>query len=690
MQLVEIHHIVYNKEQQLFSINQIINLLKNKTIMRKILLTAVIALIGMSAWAAKPEAGTKGYLYNAAAGKFIGADAKLSDVGLQFEIGFKSADSGDPATDYPDRGFDGGYYVRLKNGSNYLTVQYQPVSISPSYSQLVVKETEKGWLISHAYVLNDSNAPDWIKENTDAYQGAYLQVVDGALVLSKDTENEGAYWQFVDQETYDKITGPIYPIFLTGGNAAVNVEVIAGTEEGPIAARFTPSSTIQNIFQIKNLDVSEFRQYGYKKIVVEFSGAAEGQFHAFAYGTGQDPNWDIVTGMDNAPEWLAIGDSKYEVALVEDVINDFTIFSWFGGANVTLTINACYFSKEELGAEVVEPEPEPEPEPAIFPAAGAQGYLYNAASGLFITGQAEVTLVAKADVTIADIFNVWYKSDSENDGKNIRFSTSAAAPWTSLRYNEQKLVIGDDGYCKWKLAIADDGSFTLYYPSNYSAYGPEGYLTVDPEGKTFIAVAEPTEYSYWQFINQETFDNMSTEIVATFDFNKSTHAVSNDGNDGDITATETLTENGVTLEISPAEEGKTTPNRYWSTKNGPQLRMYSGFMTLTAPKGKAIVAISINNGKWNEGNKFNGVASPTGEWAGNCSVVAIDIAANTQMNSITVTLADEDEGTTNIPTEIASVTKKATQNVIFNISGQQLNSLQKGLNIVNGKKVYVK
>ena len=67
---------------------------------------------------------------------------------------------------------------------------------------------------------------------------------------------------------------------------------------------------------------------------------------------------------------------------------------------------------------------------AVFPEAGAQGYLYNEASGLFMTGKAEVTLVAKADVTNADIYNVWYKNASENNGKNIRFSTSAASPWT--------------------------------------------------------------------------------------------------------------------------------------------------------------------------------------------------------------------------------------------------------------------
>jgi len=269
---------------------------------------------------------------------------------------------------------------------------------------------------------------------------------------------------------------------------------------------------LQHIIQFTNFDVSEFRGYGYKKIVVEYAALAKDDFHAYAYNINNDPqnpNWDLATGMDNAPEWLYVGENKYEVELIADKIEDFTVFSWWSNSSTPIEIKAVYFSKEELAAE---PEPEPEPEPVVFPAAGAQGYLYNPASGLFMTGQAEVTLVAKADVTTADLYNVWYKSDSENDGKNIRFSTSASSPWTSLRYNEQKLVVGDDGYCKWKLAIAEDGTFTLYYPSNYSAYGPEGYLTVDPEGQTFTAVAEATEYSKWKFLTQDEFDNLTTRI----------------------------------------------------------------------------------------------------------------------------------------------------------------------------------
>ena len=53
------------------------------------------------------------------------------------------------------------------------------------------------------------------------------------------------------------------------------------------------------------------------------------------------------------------------------------------------------------------------------------------------------------------------------------------------------------------------------------------------------------------------------ETVATFDFNASNHATSNNGNEGDITTDEVNTVDGVTMTITPNPTG--TPNRYWST-----------------------------------------------------------------------------------------------------------------------------
>ena len=134
----------------------------------------------------------------------------------------------------------------------------------------------------------------------------------------------------------------------------------------------------------------------------------------------------------------------------------------------------------------------------------------------------------------------------------------------------------------------------------------------------------------------------SAEVV--FDFNASDHAVStNDTHDGDITEVYTETIGDVTLTVTPSSTN--TANRFWGTKNGPQLRMYSGRLILEAAE-KAIVKVVINQGKWSANNAFNGEVSATSEWEGNSTNVVLDIAANTQMNSITVTLADRNEETT--------------------------------------------
>ena len=137
-------------------------------------------------------------------------------------------------------------------------------------------------------------------------------------------------------------------------------------------------------------------------------------------------------------------------------------------------------------------------------------------------------------------------------------------------------------------------------------------------------------------------------VDVTFDFLASGHAVSSaNSTDGDITEAETLTEGGVTLTISTADEGKTA-NRYWSTQSGPQLRMYSGTMTLVAPEGKAIskAVFNIYNNKWGASNAFNGVTAESSTWEGNSTNLVLDVAANSQMNSVVVTIADANAETT--------------------------------------------
>ena len=183
-----------------------------------------------------------------------------------------------------------------------------------------------------------------------------------------------------------------------------------------------------------------------------------------------------------------------------------------------------------------------------------------------------------------------------------------------------------------------------------------------------------------------------TKDEPVFDFNAMDVATSdNDGSTaGDITSSVSLTKGGVTMTISVAEEGKTV-NRYWSTANGPQLRMYSGHIVMDAPEGKAITKVEVDNGRWNNNNAINGEAGYV--WEGNSTNIVIDIAGNSQMNKITVTLADKNDETTTyegLPTSINTTKAVAEKSEIFNIAGQKLVAPMKGINIIGGKKVLVK
>ncbi|MBR5395023.1 MAG: choice-of-anchor J domain-containing protein [Bacteroidaceae bacterium] len=137
----------------------------------------------------------------------------------------------------------------------------------------------------------------------------------------------------------------------------------------------------------------------------------------------------------------------------------------------------------------------------------------------------------------------------------------------------------------------------------------------------------------------------------TFDFNAMDVATSSSvSTDGDITETLELTAGVVTLAVSPKEEGKNTENRFWSTNAGPQLRVYSGTLTFNAPEGYVITAIAFNhNGKWGA-NTVNGIEIPNdadnkvATWTpadgeALASEVVVAIAANSQINSIVVTIA---------------------------------------------------
>ena len=466
--------------------------------MKKILLTAVIAMLGMSAFAAQPDAGTKGYFYNPAAKMFIDTNAKLSATeGELFEVKYKSdtEKAADPAADYPGRGFDGGYYIRFKSSKGDLGMESNPLKNGSGYAQFIVKETEKGWLITHPYPNTSNNVPGWVNDNLDAYQAAYLQVVDGALVFAQGTENEGAYWQFIDEDTYKKIAGPTYPIALTG---ATNDLVVEYTDE-PYAGTFTPVKDLSNAFQHKPFDVKDFVAYGYKYIVVEFAEPVADGWNLHAYGEGNEPFFSLTDK------------TMYVVEMTDaDVIEDFTIFNWFG-CRAPLKIKACYFSKTKVD------EPTPEPTPAVFPEFGVQGFVYNPASGLVLNASA--TLVAKASINKeSDIVTVWQKGTETYDASRVRIAAGKDADtWKSLRVVEGEegaytIEFKNDGYSRLTLEAAEGGYYikSTYTTANESNH--PGYIKANVEDGNLTIAESKDEYCVWQFLTEEEFDALATSI----------------------------------------------------------------------------------------------------------------------------------------------------------------------------------
>ena len=154
-------------------------------------------------------------------------------------------------------------------------------------------------------------------------------------------------------------------------------------------------------------------------------------------------------------------------------------------------------------------------------------------------------------------------------------------------------------------------------------------------------------------------DEQGDEV--TFDFNTMEVATSsNNSHDGDIIEALTLTEGDVTLTISPADEHYTNAaNRFWGTNAGPQLRVYSGTLTVEAPEGSNLTQIVFNhNGKWGDTNSAdsgeltNDAEANAATWTGEAQKVVFTIgqynestenytSGNSQINSIAVTVKSE-------------------------------------------------
>lgn len=149
---------------------------------------------------------------------------------------------------------------------------------------------------------------------------------------------------------------------------------------------------------------------------------------------------------------------------------------------------------------------------------------------------------------------------------------------------------------------------------------------------------------------------------------------SSTSHEGDFTKATTCTVDGIKVTISKKTSGN-NENRIWASS--PRLRVYSGTITVEAPEGKKISGITFDQAKWGASNTSDVGTLTKGKWVGDANKVVVTIGANTQLKSLTVTLA----GTVITYTDVPSVKDLLTN---YTTATPNLN-----LKLTNAKVIYV-
>ena len=148
-----------------------------------------------------------------------------------------------------------------------------------------------------------------------------------------------------------------------------------------------------------------------------------------------------------------------------------------------------------------------------------------------------------------------------------------------------------------------------------------------------------------------------------------------------------LGENALTATLTEIPEGKYEVTAWVRvrTKNNTAVTDATG-ITLQVNDGDAV---DVTKGDQIGTSQFNiGKFNASGEVLDGTLKIQFAVAAD---NNISWLSFQEVKYTrTGDATAISEVAKKAAAKTIFNVAGQQIESLQKGINIVDGKKVYVK
>ena len=435
-----------------------------------------------------------------------------------------------------------------------------------------------------------------------------------------------------------------------------------------------------------------------------------------------------------------------------------TLFAFVGSA----------FAEDVSGAEI--------------PASGTVGYLYNKGTGQYITASATVDELGvafklKNEGTETDGFHSdEHKfSDPGHVYTYVRFEQNEASG-NYFRFISSGFTCSGSGYHKWAAESRTDGwvircIYDRETQIKYDGVEQGYYLAVNDEGTALTMIAEPNSNSYWQFVDEETYQAYAASIIAAREAAeiKATQdalAALNDG--AGLKVGDDIT---ILLKNPNFTDGGTD----WNVNNGkiekkgssdnPVITAYNYTFDVSQtikglPAGWYKLKVQAFSRPTTNQGSLDLVAAGT-ELENNCVIYGNDVEKyvkqltdewQTAAGSGTWSNHTVDGGTIYLPnngsafsdaftrgmyeneldcavgadgvltvgikntkspsgqgetycgydnfrliylgdnpsTRISSVSVKAAQKSIFNVAGQQMKSLQKGLNIVDGQKIYVK
>ena len=357
---------------------------------------------------------------------------------------------------------------------------------------------------------------------------------------------------------------------------------------------------------------------------------------------------------------------------------------------------------------------------AQLPKAGDKGYLYDSKSELFVT--AEGTLGQTGELFTIKDEGTTHPDKNGTQLPDFRFLTNHQATgdhgegqtMLSVRNTEKVTTTEDYGYGVFSLYLNDAGTaFRIMNAKNNNRGIHLQFDCLGYEGTTLKFVAE-ADAPYWTFMSEEDYKKLK--------------GISDDPENDYTGPGYSNLEASMFMEWDDAVNPTTSKAAVCEYHiNDPAITVYGdanlpylNYADLSE-YDKLIVVVTSDNPRMYfnkvDGGKYNASdeaasgrieITPAGGWAQKYYTVEDDIwtvdlkkiveeKGYARLNGIKGPTYDTTVTVSKMvlfkdtATRISAVTEQTTtDNIIYNLSGQQQKTLQKGLNIVGGKKLFVK